>query len=367
MLFLAWSTLVTLVAPLLFDGMPIVTPNARVLIAGMPTSSNAAQVIYLFLGVCVVVFLARSPGSGPQLIGLSVGISTLLSLWRYLHQYAGLPFPEGVFDNSPYFAYIETAPNDVPRFRGIMSEPAGLAGASLVTMSYMLPRSISLRGWRRAGALGIAGAALFLGIVSTSASFVVAGVAVLLIVGLASIFGFLMRWTSLSAVVSLMGCAIVIAAIWVLPIVADFVEATVNDKLTSSSFDERSGADTQSYEVFLDTFGLGVGLGSARASSFFPTLLSATGLIGSLLFAAAVATLIYRGSAVREYRPIVWALVTLLVIKIVAGPDLSDSSGILWMSLGLLSHAVRGADNANASHVGLVPALAPAVGRSRWG
>jgi hypothetical protein len=31
--------------------------------------------------------------------------------------------------------------------------------------------------------------------------------------------------------------------------------------------------------------------------------------------------------------------VAVLVLKVVAGPDLSDSSGILWMSLGLLSRA----------------------------
>jgi hypothetical protein len=82
-----------------------------------------------------------------------------------------------------------------------------------------------------------------------------------------------------------------------------------------------------------------VGLGSARASSFVPTLLSATGLVGALLFVAAVATLLYRGSAVPEYRPVVWALVTVIVVKIAAGPDLSDSSGIVWIALGLLSRA----------------------------
>lgn len=340
LLFLAWSAFVTLVAPVLFDGMAVQVPanGPKELHATVITSSNVAQLIYLGLGVCIVVFLARSPSAGPELIGLAAGAATLLSLWRYFHQ-DGLPFPEGILDNSPNFAFIDTAPGDVQRFRGIFSEPAGLAASSLITIAYMVPRSFQLHGWRRAGALFVAGAALYLGSISTSGTFVVAGVAAALIAGLTFVFGFLQRRTSLSSVVGVVACALVIAAVWVLPIVAAFVESTVNDKVLSASFSQRSGADSESYNIFLDTFGFGVGLGANRASSFMPGLLSTTGIIGTMLFAAAILSLIRRSATVREYRPVIWALVTLLVAKVVAGPDLSDSSGILWISLGLLSHA----------------------------
>ncbi len=108
----------------------------------------------------------------------------------------------------------------------------------------------------------------------------------------------------------------------------------------SSSYSDRSSSNSDSLGVFLDSWGIGVGLGSARASSFLPTLLSATGLLGSLLFSGAVAGLLAGGARYRPYRPVVWALISLLVVKLVAGPDLSDSSGVLWMSLGLLSHAI---------------------------
>ncbi|WP_375422730.1 hypothetical protein [uncultured Friedmanniella sp.] len=339
MLFLGWSVVVTLVAPMLFDGLETVTPGSTRLVAGVVTSSNLAQIVYLFLGVCVVVFLARSPSARPELVGLAAGACTVLSLWRYLHQLAGLPFPEGFFDNSPSFAYIQTAAGNIPRFRGILSEPSSLAGSSLVTIAYMLPRAGMLRGWRQFAALALAGAAFYLGIISTSATFVVAGLAAALLVGGAGLIGFLARRTSLSRVLSLVGCAAVVIGIWVLPTISSFVESTINDKVSSASYTERSSANGDSLNIFLDTWGFGVGLGSARASSFLPTLLSATGIIGSLLFVAAVATLIYRGAAVREYRPVLWALVTLLVVKIAAGPDLSDSTGVFWLSLGLLSRA----------------------------
>jgi hypothetical protein len=37
---------------------------------------------------------------------------------------------------------------------------------------------------------------------------------------------------------------------------------------------------------------------------------------------------------------VLWALIALLVVKVAAGPDLSDSSGIFWISLGLLSRGI---------------------------
>jgi hypothetical protein len=339
-LFLAWSSFVTLVAPMLFNGLPIVTPVTPSLVAGVVTSSNVAQVAYLLIGVCIVVFLARSRSAGPEIIGLLLGTCTLLSMWRYLAENVGLPFPTGVFDNSPSFAYIATAPGGAERFRGILTEPSALAGVSLVTIAYMLPRAAQLRGWRRAGALSVAGMALYMGIISTSATFVVAGVASALVMTVAWLVGFLSHRSTLSRMLSLVGCVAMIVGLWLLPTITAFVESTVNGKLVSTSYTERTSANTDSYRVFLDSYGFGVGLGSARASSFLPTLLSATGVIGALLFAGAVASLIRRGAALPACRPVVWALVTLLVGKIAAGPDLSDGSGLLWLCLGVLSHAV---------------------------
>jgi hypothetical protein len=338
-LFAAWSIGVTLLAPQLLAGarvLPAAGGDAH-LIPGVLTSSNIAQIIYVVLSVCVVIFLARSPHAGPELIGLAVGTCTLLSLWRY----TGAGFPEGLFDNSPSFNFIETAPGGVQRFRGILSEPAGLATASLVTISYMLPRAVALRGWRRFGALAIAGAAGYMGTISTSTTFVVAGGLIAVIALLTFVTGFFLRRTSVSELVSVVACAMVIVALFVLPIVFAFAQAAVDEKVSSSSYDTRSNSDSLAYEIFLDTFGFGTGVGSTRASSFLPGLLATTGLVGTLLFAAAVAGLLFQAAPIRAYRPVVWALVTVLVVKIVSGPDLSDSSGVIWMSLGLLSRAAQ--------------------------
>ena len=338
--FFCWSVLVTLLAPVLFNGLTVYTPTGGYnLAAGYLTSSNIAQIIYLALGICVMLFLARSGRCGPEIIGLLVGTATLLSLWRYLNLTFGLPFPEGVFDNSPQFAYIESAPGGAERFRGIFSEPSGVAGSSIVTVAYMVPRALQTEGARRVGALLLTGVAVFLGVISTSTTFVVAGVSVAVIAVVTFVLRFVLRRTGISALGSVVICSLVVAALWVLPIVAEFVETAVDEKVSSSSFTERSSANTAALEVLLSSFGMGTGLGSNRASSFVPTLLSTTGVVGTVVFAVVVATLIRRGSAVRRYRPVVWTLVSLLVTKVVAGPDLHDTGGALWMCLGLLSGA----------------------------
>lgn len=342
LMFVGWSVFVTIMAPQLFDGLPVLLPAGpgAHLTAGVITSSNVAQTVYLVLGLAVVVFLARTEHAGPELIGLAVGLTVLLSFWRYLNQQAGVPFPEGVFDNSPFFAYIETAPGGVERFRGILSEPSALAASCLIAVSYMLSRARYVNGWRRLGTVTIAVIAGFLGTISTSASFVVAAVVVALIAAITFGVSFLLRRVAVSTLVSLGTCVLVIVAVWVLPIVAAFVESVVNEKVGSASFDERSGANSGSYDIFLDTFGFGVGLGANRASSWFPGVLSNTGIVGTLLLVAAIVTLVRRSAGVLEYRPVVWALVTSIVLKVVAGPDMSDPSGVFWMSLGLLSRAV---------------------------
>lgn len=342
LLFLGWSVLVTVLAPQLFDGHPVLLPTGpgSHLTAGVITSSNIAQTVYLVLGVCVVLFLARTSTAGPEIIGLAVGLTVMLSFWRYLNQEVGVPFPEGVFDNSPFFAYIETAPGGIERFRGILSEPSALAASCLIAVAYMLSRARQVAGWRKVGTLTVAVIAGFLGTISTSASFVVAAVVVAIVAALTFGVSFLLRRVSVSALVSLGTCVLVVVGIWVLPIVAEFVESIVDQKVGSASFSERSGANSGSYDLFLDTFGFGVGLGANRASSWFPGVLSTTGIVGALLLAATIVTLIRRSAALPEYRPAVWALVTTIVLKLVAGPDLSDPSGIFWMALGLLSRAV---------------------------
>lgn len=339
LLFAVWSIVVTLAAPLLFNGLTVLGPGGveRGLSASTITTSNIAQIVYLLLGVCVIVFLARARETGPWVIGLAAGLATVLSFWAWLHQF-GLPYPEGVFDNSPTFVFIDSLPGGAPRFRGIFSEPAGLATSSLVTIAYMTSRIRHVRGFHRVGTVTVMLIAVFLASISTSATFVVAGVAVLALAAATFLAKFVLRRGPLSPLTVTISCFAAIVGIWVLPMIAAAVSGVVTEKVASDSFTERSGSDTLSYSLVLDTFGVGVGLGAHRPSSFLGALLATTGIVGTVLFVVAVGSVIRASLPLQEYRPVVWALIALLVTKVVSGPDLADTSGILWMSLGVLAH-----------------------------
>lgn len=63
-----------------------------------------------------------------------------------------------------------------------------------------------------------------------------------------------------------------------------FVRATLLDKADSGSGQERAQWNAQAFRNFLDTYWLGAGLGSCRASSFPLVLLSNLGAIGAIMF-----------------------------------------------------------------------------------
>jgi hypothetical protein len=334
------AVLVTLLSPMIFDGLRVLASgggDAR-LASGVLTKSNLAQIAYLLLSLCVVVYLARSPSAGPEIVGTAAILATLLSLWAWSGRY-GVPYPTGVFDNSPAFIFIDTLAGGLPRVRGIFSEPAGLAGSCLITLAYSASRLGTVAGPRRLGLVVTIMIAVFLGSISTSATFFVAG-AVLAVLALAvGASRFLLRRGPLSGAAVTVVCAAAIAALWVLPLISNFLGSVVEQKVGSSSYDDRSGADAYSYKLVVDTLGLGVGLGSNRASSFAASLLSTVGVVGTLLFVVAVAVLLRETWGIRAVRPVAWALMALLVTKVISGPDLADSSGILWLSLGVLARA----------------------------
>lgn len=335
---LGWGVLVTCVAPFLFSGLVTVTPAHNALLPGVLTTSNIAQIIYLVLGICVVVTIARDRRAGVGLLGITVGGAVLLSLWRYGADF-GVPFPVGFFDNSPTLQYIETAAGGIVRFRGTFSEPSALAGTCVIMVAYGVSRAWQVRGLRRIGVLAIVGIAIYLGVVSTSTTFLVAGVAIVVIAGITFLFGFLSRVTRVGALLSIAACLLIVLGMWLLPVAADFVQAAVQQKVSGASYSERSGADNDSYATFIDTWGFGVGLGAGRASSLLPTVLSTTGLVGGLLLVATVVGLVFRTAPLKAVRPAIWALVASLTAKAIAGPDLADPSGVFWISLGVMSGA----------------------------
>ena len=344
-LFLCWSIFVTILAPTIFEGMPVLVARGGIdeqfLDPGTLTYtvSNVAQVSYLIVSVGVVFFLARSPGTSPGLLGITLTVITVISFWRLLSLNAGLPFPEGFFDNSTTVRIIEQTPDGEPRFRGIFSEPSGLGAASLTTLVFFALRIPRLTGWQRLGALVVLIMAAANAASSTAGTFVAAGLILIAIAFLVWVGRFLLNKTRVDPIFA--GAVILLIAIGLLfvPLLVAFVESVISVKISSSSFYSRTGADQFSYLLTLNTWGFGVGLGSNRPSSFLAALFSCTGVLGVALFTLAVGKLMTAASANSEYHATIWALVSVLVCKVVANPDISDNPAFLWISCGVLAHA----------------------------
>lgn len=338
--FTGWGIVSTVLAPVLFFGTVVYlgpNPDSRATIGSGLSTSNIAQIGYLILGVAVIFFVAGSRNVGPGVVGVAASLLTLLSFWRYLNQGVGVPFPEGLFDNNTTYAFIETLPGGAPRFRGILSEPAGLALSSLVTISYSLSRATQLRGARRAGVLVVAAMAGIMALISTSTTFVVVAIILAVLAGLAFLRR-LVREGQGPQYLALAGVlAAMVASVFALPLLVDLVSQVVAEKLGTSSYADRTLTDNRSYEIVFEKFGLGVGLGSNRSSSFTAFLLSTTGIVGAVLFIWTVWALVRPALHVPSMRPVIWALVAVLVSKVISAPDLADPSGVLYLCLGVLA------------------------------
>ena len=340
LLFAAWAIVNTVLAPVLFFNTIVFlgpNPDSKSNIPATLTTSNFAQIGYLVLGLAVVFFLAGSRNIGVGVVGTAASLVTILSFWRYLHTIVGFPFPEELFDNNTTYTFIETLPGGAPRFRGILSEPAGLALSSIVTIAYSVSRAAQVRGLRRGGVIAVAAMAALMAANSTSATFVVVAV----ILGGIAVVAFLVRTVrddgSPKYVAVLLVCAVAIAALYALPYLAGLVSEVIGEKLGTSSYSDRTLTDNRSFQIVLEKYGLGVGLGSNRSSSFTAFLLSTTGIVGFGLFVWAVVATVRPVLSDRAMRPALWALVALLIAKVVSSPDLADSSGIMYLSLGVLA------------------------------
>lgn len=337
--FALWVVIVTVAAPFLFAGVQVfalggtsrmLSPNTFL------TSSNIAQLLYLVLGVACAALAASRPERAMWFVFLALAGAAVLSFWRYAGLNLGLPFPFGFFDNSPGFRYIDAAPGGIVRFRGIFSEPAALASSSLACVAAgvaLLRRSSGLR--RVLVAVGV-GAGAFNLAESTSATGVLAAAVLVIIVVTTGVGGLVLhgrRWSLAATIVIVTGAT---AAIWLLPIAGALVQGVVDAKVGTSSFNERSGADLYSFALVLQTWGFGVGVGSNRPSSFLAALLAGTGILGTVLFFAVIMRYSLRATRIPAVRPALWALLAIMITKLVASPDLSDTSGTLWVAIGAL-------------------------------
>lgn len=154
--------------------------------------------------------------------------------------------------------------------------------------------------------------------------------------------------------------------------VYDFLDEMLLSKADSQSGRERALWNTAAYEAFVNTFGLGAGLGSARASSYLLVLLSNVGILGFLIFSVFVAvTLMARMPPGGERRTESLAAMRAAKAGFIAALSTALVSGTVY-DLGLMVYILSGSVSALACRQiveakAVLPRLTGATGPRRMG
>lgn len=299
-----WAVFATLTMPTLFRGETLVFSIARAgnengVVASplAPGTGNLTQLFRHLLGVCV--FLATAtifrlrPDPGPVVTGLAVAtvLHAALGVADVLTYHAGLHALMEPVRTANYAILWNHEMIGIKRMIGGFPEASSFGYLSLGLFAFWL--HLWLAGVRR----GLAGALTLVSlgclIHSTSSSAYVGLAAFLSLYGTVRIASALRRRVSRRgasiAVLGLVAAWLAVVALWAAyqfaPAVTAFLDRALFDKLQGASGVERASWNAQAVTNFADTWALGAGLGSVRASSWAVAVLSSLGLIGAALYA----------------------------------------------------------------------------------
>lgn len=357
LIFLGFSIATAMVLPWLFDGVSVVSPLSKLGVQSgtVPlhwSISNAAQIVNALVIAGAIVWVAAHAGDAAQrrraLAGVIVALvlSTLVGLQQRLGWNGHLPLWDQFWASNPtYSQNFRTFAGPVPRVSWPFVEAsyasawfAAVAGGFLAMFLAGTYRHVALFAlvvalFALANTLGTTG---LLGFVA----FLV--IALLVAVGVAlrrqgAAGGLLYRLSLLGLV-----CACLALAVLLVLRHYDLLEnaqlAMWNVVVGSSQTllsDLRRDANILAFKLFVESFGLGVGMGSNRASSYLATLLSTTGVVGLGMFLLALrrhmAALVLVARSSGKAPPIFFlgAMSTALLAVSIAVPD--QNWPVLWV------------------------------------
>jgi hypothetical protein len=305
--FATWGALSAALLPRAFESQTLVLAIDRgssevgvVLSSLRPVSGNLTQPIYgignafVFLGIYAL--LARKGRFEDfRNAALLLGALDVLAGVINLAEGAGMPPVLEYVRTGGYAQFGLAPPGSRVRIQGTFSETSWFSGFTLPLFAFAVNLWIGRSRERYSGMVALSSLALLL--MSTSGT-AYAGLAMYL-----PYLGGTLLWRARNTgkiqraevfTIGLMAVVLVIGGLFLFELdaattLSQFFEDTVGNKMESESGIERASWNRQAWVNFLDTYGVGIGLGSSRASSLVMALLSNVGVIGTTLFVAFVA------------------------------------------------------------------------------
>lgn len=304
LLYGAFAAVATLLFPMIFRGATEVFAISRdinfstvISVPLAPSTGNLTQLFRLFLGLCVFYALAtalrRVPDPRPVITAMAVaaGVNAALG-WLDVAAFAvGLRDLLDPIRTANYAILDNVRMAGLKRMIGGYPEASSFGYFSLGLFAFWLQFWLLKPRARWAGVMVIVTMVAVLR--STSSAAYVSFAAFMFCFTVAAILRNLRSRISrrgfalltVGFVATWFICIFLAAAYELLDPVRAFFDRSLFGKLEGASGVERLSWNTQAFQNFLDTWGLGTGLGSVRASSWLFATLASVGWIGTLLFA----------------------------------------------------------------------------------
>lgn len=327
-----WGAVISYAGPRIFAGLPVFDPSLGVdvqvgaLTPLAPTLGNLAQVGYLTIAVVFLLVSGRLFPLTRRIVDVAIWATVLLAAARLA---LGAAWPLELLQNMPGYPYQNGS-----RLAGTFYEPSVLgmyltAAAAYFAAQVLTSRATTLRG-RIAPVVGLG--LVVLEFVANGSGTALVGLALVTGLGAVVLFVRALRGGRMQVRPVLIAGALAVAGLAVtqLPALRALTIGVVETKTESFSFVARGASNTRSLEIVADTFGLGVGLGGNRPSSFALFVLSSVGVLGTALLVVLIVIALRRGVRSGQLGA-VWALIGALTAGAVAVPDLSTP--LIWIAL----------------------------------
>lgn len=295
----------TLLMPRIFESEVTIFPvrSSDMIVEELlhPTTQNFSQLTYLSISVFAVFCFVRLTQKnfniadliGPIRLGASITFAT--GALDYASNFVNLDALLEPFRTASYALLTTNEVFGNKRTVGLMPEASAYGAVCVFFLSllYFLRLAIHKDRLGYAKNIGLVFALVLMALLSTSsAAIVCVGVFLVLVVVDWLWNDVAVRKTPLTKTALLWCCVLSLVALFLsfqprlLSELSDIFSHMILYKKESQSYEERTLWTTVSLEALQDTYGLGVGVGGTRTSSFLAALFSNTGVLGGLFFMA---------------------------------------------------------------------------------
>jgi hypothetical protein len=313
MCLLIYGLLTAFLMPRLMEGSMIIFPlgisgygDTGTSVPLNPTSGNLTQSIYLagdFVCFIMIVAIASTEAGFTTVTNalLAYAAGNVLFAFLDLGTYAtGTKWLLDFIRNAQYIMHDQEQIGGLKRIVGSFTEASAFAASTLGALGFT--GTLWLCGRRPALTGPLTLASLVLVVLSTSSTGLAGTPAVLLILYATALTRHGIDFRKPIGSTAVM-CAplLIVAVLLALSLddeaakpIRDYIDVLIFDKSGSDSGIERGAWNTFALRNFFDSYGLGVGLGTVRASSFPLALLSNVGVPGTIFYIFFAASAFFR-------------------------------------------------------------------------